>query len=129
VNFISVENLHGIELFQSDETMSGMKYLWLETCVLFAFCLTLFSCQGSQQRNSSASSPASPAASISQTAFALIRGHNPDYDLELIADGNHVLMNSQTGSIVGFPQLKTFEPDYFRLLLDSLSHRLPDMQK
>lgn len=60
---------------------------------------------------------------------ALKQGHNPDYDLELVADGNHLLMNSKTGSMVEFPQLKTFEPAYFRLLLGWLSHRLPDIQK
>jgi pimeloyl-ACP methyl ester carboxylesterase len=59
----------------------------------------------------------------------LRRGHNRDHTLEVIADGNHVLMDAQTGTMVEFPNLKTFDPAYFRILLSWLSHRLPDVRE
>jgi pimeloyl-ACP methyl ester carboxylesterase len=60
---------------------------------------------------------------------ALRRGGNRDHTLEVIADGNHLLMSAQTGSLVEFPNLKTFDPGYFKILLRWLADRLPGVQE
>ena len=60
---------------------------------------------------------------------ALRRGRNRDHTVEVIADGNHVLMSAKTGSLVEFPTLKTFDPGYFTILLRWLAERLPVIQE
>jgi fermentation-respiration switch protein FrsA (DUF1100 family) len=60
---------------------------------------------------------------------ALEWGRNRDHTLEVIADGNHVLINAQSGSMAEFPNLKTFDHGYFRILLRWLADRLPGVQE
>jgi hypothetical protein len=60
---------------------------------------------------------------------ALQRRPNLDHTLEVIANGNHVLMDAKTGSLMEFPSLKTFDPVYFRTLLRWLAERLPLVQE
>ena len=60
---------------------------------------------------------------------ALRKGGNRDYSLHIIPDGNHVLMDARTGSIVEFPSLKTFDPAYSTILIHWLALRLPGVKE
>lgn len=59
----------------------------------------------------------------------LKKGGNRDYSLQTIPDGNHVLMDAHTGSIIEFPSLKTFDPAYSTTLIHWLAHRLPGVEE
>ena len=60
---------------------------------------------------------------------SLKNGGNRDYSLQIIPDGNHVLMDAHTGTIVEFPSLKTFDPNYSTTLIRWLAHRLPGVKE
>jgi hypothetical protein len=60
---------------------------------------------------------------------SLLKGHNRDHSLHIIPEGNHVMMDAHTGTIVEFPSLRTFDPDYSRTLIQWLAHRLPGVQE
>jgi pimeloyl-ACP methyl ester carboxylesterase len=54
---------------------------------------------------------------------ALNRGHNRDYALEIIADGNHLLMDAQNGSMAEFsqracPTRRVSQGNFFRRLFN-----------
>jgi pimeloyl-ACP methyl ester carboxylesterase len=60
---------------------------------------------------------------------ALKVGRNRDYALEVMPDGNHVLLKARTGSLVEFPNLKAFDPAYFTTVFDWLARQLPGFHK
>lgn len=62
--------------------------------------------------------------SIEKWSSALGESDSKDFTIVLLGQGNHLLMEAETGSMFEFPQLRNLIPDYRRILLEWLSSRL-----
>ena len=60
---------------------------------------------------------------------SLDKASNHDYLLSVIPAGNHVLLDAETGSIVEFPKLQRFDPQYEAELLQWMTQHLPGVIK